>query len=90
MQKTHHTKLPVDDQGVMSFERKVELESDKPPIAREKPIITKKMRKFSKDTREQVVETLSSDSRQGLSLNQVVSLRRAHGLNKLEEEAKVR
>jgi magnesium-transporting ATPase (P-type) len=47
------------------------------------------MRKFSKDTSEQVVETLSSDTRLGLSLNQVGSLRKAHGLNKLEEEEKV-
>ncbi len=36
-----------------------------------------------------MVETLSSDSRQGLAQNQVVSLRKAHGLNKLEEEPKV-
>lgn len=48
-----------------------------------------KMRKFSKDTKEQVVETLSSDSKDGLNAAQVASLRRAHGLNKLEEEQKV-
>jgi len=47
------------------------------------------MRKYSKDTKEQVVETLHSDARQGLNVSQIASLRRAHGLNKLEEAAKV-
>jgi len=47
------------------------------------------MRKYSKDTREQVLETLHSDIKKGLSTSQVASLRKAHGLNKLEEEEKV-
>ncbi|KAJ1434018.1 hypothetical protein B484DRAFT_3792 [Ochromonadaceae sp. CCMP2298] len=44
------------------------------------------MRKFAKDTNEQVVETLHSDFNAGIGVGQVASLRRAHGLNKLEEE----
>lgn len=48
------------------------------------------MRKFARDTTEQVVEGLGSDLVQGLNASQVVSLRKVHGLNKLEEEEKVR
>jgi len=46
------------------------------------------MRKYAKDTTEQVIDTLSSNLRQGLSSIQVASLRKEHGLNKLEEEEK--
>ena len=47
------------------------------------------MRKYAKDTTEQVIDTLSSNLRQGLSSIQVASLKKEHGLNKLEEEEKV-
>jgi hypothetical protein len=47
------------------------------------------MRKFAKITGEEVVEILSSDSTNGLSQLNIASLRRVHGLNKLESEEKV-
>lgn len=47
------------------------------------------MRSLSKVTAEEVVEVLSSDSSVGLSSLNIVSLRREHGSNKLEEEEKV-
>jgi magnesium-transporting ATPase (P-type) len=48
------------------------------------------MRRFARDTTEHVVEALGSNQLQGLNSSQVASLRKAHGLNKLEEEEKVR
>jgi magnesium-transporting ATPase (P-type) len=47
------------------------------------------MRRFAKDTAEQIVETFGTNLREGLNSNQIASLRKAHGLNKLEEEEKV-
>lgn len=48
------------------------------------------MRRYSKVTSDEVVETLSSNATTGLSAQNLSSLRKAHGLNKLEEEEKVR
>lgn len=48
------------------------------------------MRKFARDTIDHVIEALGSDLREGLSGAEVASRRKVHGLNKLEEEQKVR
>ena len=48
------------------------------------------MKKFSKETSEEVVEILNSDLNNGLSALNIISLRKIHGLNKLEAEIKVR
>jgi hypothetical protein len=47
------------------------------------------MRKYSKATSDEVVETFGSDVRTGLALQTINTLRKVHGLNKLEEEVKV-
>jgi hypothetical protein len=47
------------------------------------------LKKFAKATGEEVIEILSSDASNGLSALNIVSLRRVHGLNKLEGEVKV-
>ena len=48
------------------------------------------MRRFAQDTTEQVVEALGSHMTQGLNVTQISSLRTVHGLNKLQEEEKVK
>jgi hypothetical protein len=47
------------------------------------------LKKFAKATGEEVIEILSSDTTNGLSALNIVSLRRIHGSNKLEGEVKV-
>lgn len=46
------------------------------------------MRKYSREPGEQVIEGFNSDAKIGLTQNQVVSLQKAHGPNKLDEEQK--
>ena len=48
------------------------------------------MKRYSKETVEQVIDHLGSDIINGLDGGQVASLQQEHGPNKLEEEEKVR